>query len=81
MHTHLGGNKSLLSLHILSVVYESLLESGMYSGFRYLYMHLCVRKYETIYRDGLWLPTCPKKQAGKTHARKWIKHIAFLKQE
>lgn len=60
MHVHPGGNKSLFTLHILSVVYGSPLESDMYSGLMHVYIHVCVRKYQTIYRDSLWLPTCKK---------------------
>lgn len=31
--------------------------------------------------ESLWLPTCKKTRLPKHNARKWIKHIAFLKQE
>lgn len=75
-------NKSLLTLHILSVAYGFPLESDMHSGFMHVYTHVCVRKYQTIYRDCLWLPTCKKNHfAAKAHGRKWIKYIVFLKQE
>lgn len=42
MQAHPGGNKSLL--HILPVVYVSLLESDVYSDFMYAYMHKYVIK-------------------------------------
>lgn len=68
MHVHPGGNKSLFTLHILSVVYGSPLESDMYSGFMHVYMHVCVRKYQTIYREFM-VTHLQKNQAAKTQCK------------
>lgn len=59
MHVHLRGNKSL-PINSFFQGFMDLLDSNMYSGFKYRYLHVNVRRYQTSCRVVLLSTTYKK---------------------